>query len=105
MAGGFGSNLAGNPFPLSSLYIPLSALWQILGDRDCHKPSFCRNSLVFRQMVYPLGIFLGNDGLVGDGGAWNLRRNFASFPCKYGRPPLRNKGISPKITIEGWNLG
>ena len=92
-------NLAGNPFPLPSLYIPLSALWPVLGDRDSHKPSFCRGSLVHGQVVCPLGIFLGNGFLVGDGRVWNCGCNFAPLPNKLSRHSLRNKEISPKIII------
>ncbi len=100
-----GSHLAGNPFPLSPLYIPLPTLWPVLGDWDSHKPNFRLNSLVFRQVVYHLGVFLGITFVVGDGGVWIGRRDIASFLNQCGRYSLRNKEISPKITIESWNLG
>ena len=99
MADYFGSNLARNPFPLSSLYIPLLAFWPVLGDWNYLKPNFCLNPLVFGEVVYPLGVFLGNGFVVGDGRVWFTGGNFSSLANKCGRHSLRNKEISPKITL------
>lgn len=100
MADCFGSNLAGNPFPLFPVHFSIPALWPVLGDRDSHKPNFRGHPLVFGQVVYPLGVFLGNGFVVGDGRVWLTRSNFVPLPNKRSRSSLRNKELSPKITLR-----
>ena len=84
MASCFGPNLAGNPFPLSSLYLLLSALRLVLGNWNWRKHNLRGNSLVSGQVVYPLGFFLGDGCLVGDGGVWTAWCDIAPLPNKCG---------------------